>query len=323
MAKRASSEAQESVHVEDIVLLLLKERVEQDLVPTIVPGSGVYYVVAGFHIPAERLLRGSQKGFFEVKRHLSFPSCGTCRSTSLILEILCPSCKTSDLTRIDLVVHYECGYMGSVEEFSTKSYGVVERCPKCGKTLKRVGIDYGRPGVGFRCQNCREIFQYPLVNVRCDGNHQTTLDKVNLERYPVLSLSRESWRVSRFVDMLQIIENELRKSLDLDVSILEMVRGRSGVPHLIHMLIRTSDKDVAVMVLDEQTEITEAMNVVSKNIDLGIHFIVLMDERKAAELSRLLNPQYFTVIPVNFQNVDEIRYKLVESVYSIVAARGV
>lgn len=323
MARKEGQEVQELIHVGDLVLLLLRERVEQELVPAVVPGLGIYYVVAGFHIPAERLLRDSRRGILEAKEYVSFPSCATCRSTSLILEILCPSCRKSDLSRIDLIVHYECGYMGGVEEFAKDSYGTVDKCPRCGKSLKRVGIDYGRPGVGFRCQKCGAIFQYPIVSVKCDRGHETPLDKVNIERYPVFALSKESLRVGKFVDMLQRVAKELRANLNLDVNVLETVRGKSGVPHLVHMLVRSLGKLVAVMVLDEDTMITEAVDVVSKNIDLGIHFIVVMDESKAAELGKLLNPQYFTVVPVNFRNFAELEERLVESVYSLVLEKEV
>ncbi|MEM0482570.1 MAG: hypothetical protein QXM16_06780 [Nitrososphaerota archaeon] len=316
-------ESQGLVNIRDLVLLLLKEQGEQEIIPTLLPGFGVYYVLAGFQIQADNVSRRYKEAFLEVKRYVSFPSCSICGSTSLRLEVQCPSCRQSDLLRVDLVVHYECGFMGGVEDFIKDSQGLLEKCPKCSKPLKRVGIDYGRPGLGFRCESCGAIFQYPLTILRCDKDHLTTLDKISVERYPVFTVSKDLQKARPILDLLDKIRAELERSLNLEVEVLKVFKGKSRMAHVIHALIRSDDKVVAIEILDEKSDITDAMSVVSKAVDLGIHFIVILDEEKALELRKVLNPDYFTLIPTKERRVESIRDLLLESVYSFVFGKSI
>mgnify|MGYP001773895300 CR=1 FL=1 len=240
-----------------------------------------------------------------------------------MLEVLCPSCRKSDLLRVDLVVNYECGFMGDVDDFNRDSQGMMEKCPKCGKPLKRVGIDYGRPGLGFRCQLCGAIFQYPLTILRCDNDHVTTLDKINVERYPVFTVSKDLQKARPILDLLEKIKAELEHGLKVGVEILKVVKGRSGRAHLVHASIRSDNKVVAIEVLDEKSDIADAMSVVSKAVDLGMHFIVILDKDKALELRKVLNPDYFTLIPLRERRLESIRDLLLESVYSFVLGKSV
>ncbi len=319
--RRVAKEIPESqfvTSVKDLVFLLLKEDGEPEIIPTLVPGFGVYYVLAGFHIPAENILSCYKEAFLDVKGFISFPSCSICRSTSLRLEVLCPNCRQSDLLQLDLVVHYECGFMGGVEDFIKDSQGVIERCPKCNKPLKRVGIDYGRPGLGFRCQRCGAIFQYPLISLRCDKDHTTTLDKINLERYPIFGVSSELKKARPILELIQKIKAELEQSLNVKTEVLKIVKGKSGALYLAHILIHLDGKVAAIEVLSEGGDVTEAMKVVVKAADLGIHFIVLLDEEKMLEFGRVLNPAYFTLVPIKGRRFEDIKEILLELVHSFV-----
>jgi hypothetical protein len=51
--------------------------------------------------------------------------------------------------------------------------------------LRRVGIDYGRPGLGFKCFSCHRVFQYPAIILSCEGGHDFKVDEVELKTYPV------------------------------------------------------------------------------------------------------------------------------------------
>ncbi|MEM4289885.1 MAG: hypothetical protein QXQ48_06395 [Nitrososphaerota archaeon] len=320
---RGIVENQQISNVKDLVLILLKERSGMEISPTLVPGFGVYYSIAGFHIPADNIIKHYMEAFLEVKGYVSFPSCSICRSTSLKLEVLCPNCRWNDLLRIDLVVHYECGFMAGVEDFIKDDQGVIEKCPKCGKTLKRVGIDYGRPGLGFRCQRCGTIFQYPLTTLRCDKDHVTTLDKLNLERYPVFTVSSDLQKVQPVIDLIQKIERELEHSLGVRAEALKIIKGKSGTVHLAHVLIYFNNKVAAIEVLSEGVNIMEAMSTVSKAVDLGIHFIVILDEKGAAEYRKVLNPAYFTLVPMRGGRFEDFKDVLLESVYSIVKEKNI
>lgn len=92
---------------------------------------------------------------------------------------------------------------------------------------------------------------------------------------------------------------------------------------MVHVLVQSDGKLVAIEVFEEGAEVMEALSVVSKAVDLGIHFVVILSEEKAAELRKILHPGYFTIVPIRSLDFDELRDALVESVYSVVAEKTI
>jgi len=79
--------------------------------------------------------------------------CNACGSLKLAQIYQCPSCKNSNFDQIKLIEHFDCG------NFSPESTYVDDKCPKCKKQIKALGVDYRVLHNRYMCNNCDEIFQ--------------------------------------------------------------------------------------------------------------------------------------------------------------------
>lgn len=86
----------------------------------------------------------------ENKREMS---CNQCDSVKVIQIFYCPSCQRNDFKVAKIIEHFKCG------NFSEESEYVNDKCPKCKKEIKAVGVDYRVLKNRYLCNKCGEIFQ--------------------------------------------------------------------------------------------------------------------------------------------------------------------
>ena len=86
----------------------------------------------------------------ENKREMS---CNQCDSVKVIQMFFCPSCKRNDFNVAKIIEHFNCG------NFSEESEYVNDKCPKCKKEIKSLGVDYRVLKDRYICNKCGEIFQ--------------------------------------------------------------------------------------------------------------------------------------------------------------------
>ncbi len=94
--------------------------------------------------------------------------CPTCASHRLQVHLRCPSCNSIALRRGVMIEHLGCGQLDLEESFKRGEQLI---CPRCGKTLKAIGVDYRKPGALYRCMSCGDIFQTPRTIYTCDAGH--------------------------------------------------------------------------------------------------------------------------------------------------------
>ena len=97
--------------------------------------------------------------------------CPNCRSHAINVREICLSCKSSNLTSVETLHHYRCGFVGPSYAFALDDEG--RRCPKCGRTLHDLGTDFDSPGTSFVCRVCDSKFQLPDVGALCLSCGQT------------------------------------------------------------------------------------------------------------------------------------------------------
>ena len=86
----------------------------------------------------------------ENKREMS---CNQCDSVKVIQIFYCPSCNRNDFKIAKIIEHFKCG------NFSEESEYVNDKCPKCKKEIKALGVDYRVLKNRYLCNKCGEIFQ--------------------------------------------------------------------------------------------------------------------------------------------------------------------
>ncbi|TCK06524.1 hypothetical protein [Phorcysia thermohydrogeniphila] len=99
-------------------------------------------------------------GEFYEKVHF----CNKCHFAFLNFMEVCPNCGSGDLTIENLIHHFPCAYVGPEEDFKKGDTFV---CPKCGRELKGLGVDFDRPATIYRCNHCRYVTQDPQVKTVC------------------------------------------------------------------------------------------------------------------------------------------------------------
>ena len=113
--------------------------------------------------------------------------CNSCDSLRLAQIFQCSSCKNSNFEQTKLIEHFDCG------NFSEESTYDDNKCPKCNKSIKALGVDYRVLNNRYRCKNCNDIFQEVRTEFLClkcsnsfmldDGNWKESMEYKLIQNY--------------------------------------------------------------------------------------------------------------------------------------------
>ncbi len=130
-----------------------------------------YWAASRTVAAAQQLVsRGLMKRTFFSRMH----ECRSCSSRRMNVREECASCRSANLTQVELIHHYHCATLLPEQAFRQGTRLV---CPKCSQHLRNYGKDYDRPGQAFNCEDCKNVSSEPEVgficmdcNTRCDGD---------------------------------------------------------------------------------------------------------------------------------------------------------
>ncbi|MBS7639836.1 MAG: response regulator [Candidatus Bathyarchaeia archaeon] len=145
------------------------------------------------HVQLESLLSALDElvkaGFAEAKPLYSAVACPFCGSLKPNLLLQCPQCGSSQLIKGEALEHMNCG--GLDFKFSYQSVGGELICPKCGKKLRQLGVDYRRVSALYKCSN-GHFFSLPTFNFKCFGCGRTfDIDEASLKTIYQYRLTRK------------------------------------------------------------------------------------------------------------------------------------
>jgi len=106
----------------------------------------------------------SEQGILVKEPVRSYFSCATCDSRRLLLSLACNKCGNQSLQAGRALLHDRCGFIGFEDAFVNQN---VFRCPKCGKSLKTLGIDYHAAGQHYKCMSCGDLSKDLKQNLNC------------------------------------------------------------------------------------------------------------------------------------------------------------
>ncbi|MBN2642928.1 MAG: response regulator [Victivallales bacterium] len=92
--------------------------------------------------------------------------CPRCSFHTLNFREECPKCGELDIHIEEVLHHFSCGYVGPASDF-TDSLHPEMICPKCGKQLRHIGLDYEKPTNTYVCHTCEYVFNDPQLNFNC------------------------------------------------------------------------------------------------------------------------------------------------------------
>lgn len=88
-------------------------------------------------------------------------SCNLCDSLRIISNFFCPSCKSTNFIQGKLIEHFKCGNVSTEESYKDN------KCPKCHKEIKILGVDYKSMDNYYICKDCADKFPEPSQDYFC------------------------------------------------------------------------------------------------------------------------------------------------------------
>ena len=88
-------------------------------------------------------------------------SCIQCNSVRILPNFFCPACKGTNFVQGKLIEHFKCGNV-SVEDSYKEN-----KCPKCQKEIKILGVDYKSMDNYYICNDCGDKFSDPYQDYMC------------------------------------------------------------------------------------------------------------------------------------------------------------
>lgn len=285
---------------------------ETTLKPQVSIDGRIYYNIGATELTYEEMLKMHKVNVLSIVDEKAFPMCAKCDSFSLHVELGCPYCKEQNLRKSELMKHYECDYIGSVEEFASKEDSLFV-CPKCKKSLKRVGIDYGMPGIGFICYTCKNFFQFPLINIVCNKGHTSKVDELNLKSFPIFTLNKEVRGYTIMTKCIDAIESAFSK-YNLKVAKFACIRGSSGKEYIVPFLVKNGKKQIIIdFICDDQgikVDLAKFVRRVYDSMNSNKLKFAIVSERITDIITRTIDladlDEYFTVLLVSPQMADRL-----------------
>ena len=206
--------------------------------------------------------------------------CPRCQSVNLRPSLHCPKCSSGDIVRGRILEHLACKYIGVESEFSQKGRYV---CPRCKLELRTLGVDYQSRGVLYKCNDCSEVFNVPVIKWRClkcsslVGEDQ--IQEISIYAYS-LDEAKRSWLEFELEPKVRFLEFLGRHGYSVTQN--ARVKGRSGAEHSIDLLATRDDGVVthtvaiAIEIARDRIGLDRIMDFDVKAYDSGIHDKVMI-----------------------------------------------
>ncbi len=180
-------------------------------------------------------------------------SCPGCRSTKFSVQLHCTVCNSSNITKGAVIEHLVCGNIDFDSKYEKEQESNVLNCPKCGKKLKAIGVDYARPGTFCKCLNCKALFPqadgfYRCLNCKKESN-LIELDELQLMRY-VVDLEKSSRHLFAQSRLLLQVAETLATEFGIKAISPGKIRGLSNVEHVFDLLILDKDTNEPILAAD-------------------------------------------------------------------------
>jgi len=246
------------------------------------------------------------------QRELGCPKCG---SINLIVRFLCPKCGDTNIVKGEIIEHWTCGYVGAEDEFKE------DKCPKCGKKLEKIDVDYGKLGPMYKCLSCGEVFHTPDDKLNCANCDYTfskdEAEEVVLYAYRITpkleedleaTLYRKNYLIEKLSEMGFIVEPE------------ENLYGRSELKHEFYIVASQGKGIFKVRIVIDllsalhEVPADDVFLFYAKALDLGAYRIILVGIPKfSEEAKKLMNHHGIAYVETQtLQNSAEVTIRKLE-----------
>jgi len=110
------------------------------------------------------LNRLARDGLFLTELQDRINICPRCDDYRINFRQVCPHCGSPDISTQATIQHFACAHVAPEKNFISNDKYI---CPKCGKQLKHIGVDYTKPGEVVVCDHCGAVSQEAQVSCLC------------------------------------------------------------------------------------------------------------------------------------------------------------
>src|SRR6185295_11936079 len=158
--------------------------------------------------------------------------CPSCLATQFSVQFCCTVCNSANVTKGSVIEHLTCGNIDLDTKYAQQEDNIFV-CGKCGKRLKAIGVDYAKPGIFYKCLNCKALLPQVHDLYTCYGCckswHEDQLKELHLMKYGV-----DMEQLSRYFveyDLLPLVAEQLYKKHGLKAESPGKVKGLSKIEH--------------------------------------------------------------------------------------------
>jgi len=163
-------------------------------------------------------------------------SCPYCGNINLFEYYRCPRCASTDIKKIYMVQHKDCGKVFTTETLK------IDKCPKCGKPISSID-ELDLIGGLFKCLDCGETFEHPDIRYKCsECGAEFTVREAKVSRVYGYRIRKDSIDILRILFAYDKILQEL-SSNDYNIEMPGKIVGESGVTHEFPLIIRDNSKN--------------------------------------------------------------------------------
>jgi hypothetical protein len=179
----------------------------------------------------EMLQKLVEQGYLERRFHCKIYKCPHDGTTSVRPRLSCPRCNSEELEKHVLIEHFSCGHVDLEENFLDGDRYV---CPKDHKELHKVGVDYRKAGIAYKCSSCGNLSPLPVERWACNASdHVFSLEEAVVEDvYSYLFVGEKQDEAMRTFEYINPIANALEKH-GYSVGTFADILGASGITHLV------------------------------------------------------------------------------------------
>jgi len=228
----------------------------------------------------------------------SLAVCPKCGSHKLIIQLSCPACGSARLEKAPMIEHMRCGYVDREETF--KSDGEL-KCPKCGKTLKGVGVDYRRLGTLTVCTACGGRFPSPMKRYTCSRLHTFEEAEVAIRHVKAYRLNpaKRGFIEGEIIDFQSILKKAAGEGWTIQAP--AVLRGKSGVEHHFAFAVWNEGRDPSrnppdlladALVSEVEVDSNQVFASLAKIFDVKPCESILIAVPKASEKARMIARSY-------------------------------
>jgi len=313
--------------VQEILKALLDKEIKT-IEPSLSFDLGVCYEAIGLSIKKEEkeiidiLEELAKREILEREVTGNIVVCPICRSHKLMMQLRCPACKSGRIVKGAMIEHIRCGYVDLEELFRNEDKLV---CPKCGKTLTTIGVDYRKLGVVYKCLNCSTITPTAEKHYMCSRSH--SFDEHNIVMRPITSYKfKPEKRVlveKELIEFDSVLEGF--REIGWVIESPSIVEGESGVQHQFSFSIwfqqRPPDGSWPDLVADhyaEENEV-ESINLLAfqaKAMDVHSKEKILVAMPCLDKNAKLL-ARGFSITTVEASSATEVKEKLRQTLLDI------